>query len=52
MLIIFSYFLSTNRNDSEDDIQSKSSSRFVGPPNNCSELGLLEYTLNGYFLVK
>ena len=27
-------------------------SQFFGPPTNCSEIGMLGYTLNGYYLVK
>ena len=26
--------------------------KFYGPPTNCSDLSLLSYTLNGYYLVK
>lgn len=26
--------------------------QFFGPPTNCSEIGMLGYTLNGYYLVK
>jgi len=31
---------------------SDDSTRFYGPPNNCSELVKLGYTLNGYYLTK
>jgi len=31
--------------------ERKEPPRFYGPPTNCSELGLLGYTLNGYYLV-
>lgn len=37
------------KNHSEDQ---NAASRFVGPATNCSELGMLGYTLNGYYLVK
>lgn len=26
--------------------------QFFGPPTNCSEIGMLGYTLNGYYLIK
>ncbi len=35
------------RNETEEQMK-----RFYGPPHNCAELGMLGYTLNGYYLVK
>ena len=37
------------KNETEERVTVK---RFYGPPCNCSELGKLGYTLNGYYLVR
>lgn len=36
------------KNETEEQVTVK---RFYGPPCNCSELGKLGYTLNGYYLI-
>lgn len=37
---------------SKNDTNQHTIPRFYGPPSNCSDLSLLGYTLNGYYLVK
>lgn len=47
-LLPFSFLLGNRNNTNQQPIHSQ----FFGPPTNCSELSLLGYTLNGYYLVK
>lgn len=44
--------ISGQKNVSQEAIKEKAVVQFLGPPTNCSDLGKLGYTLNGYYLVK
>jgi len=44
--------VSGNQNTIIENDNNTSGARFYGPPTNCSDLGKLGHTLNGYYLVK
>ena len=44
-------FYIISEQDKNETEEQKTVQRFYGPPGNCSELGKLGYTLNGYYLV-
>ena len=50
--IVYSPLCCIRRGEEKNETENGNAPRFYGPPSNCDELGLLGYTLNGYYWVK
>ena len=50
--LFFSAYSEKEENGYEDAEENKIGRKFYGPATNCDELGMLGYTLNGFYIVK